>query len=309
MKLRLHKLITDMTSMEYHGTPNTVSSTQLKTILEDPKEFYDKYIAKTIDKVEAVAFDIGSYFHTAVLEPHKLKEEVVIYKGGHRIGAKWEAFKREHTGKYILTPAQELVGKKLARAVRSSKLCRKYLKGTTNEVSLFVALWVYDNDTIYAPKFKKYLTPDGWFTPSKKPDGNYTQVIVKVRADSLGDTFMSDLKSTSSDVDSQSEMDAAVKMYSYELSAALYFDMFSLLRPKLHKWVWIFSSKGKESARPWVCSPAKLKAGRARWSEAVIKYARYKRSNWKFEYVEGVIDADQADYININKMEKAFHGY
>ncbi len=80
-ELVLHKLIHDLSSDEYHATPGTYSSSQFKDLLDDEEIFINKYIKKTIEKEDVPAFGTGNYFHTGVLEPHKLKSEYVVFQG------------------------------------------------------------------------------------------------------------------------------------------------------------------------------------------------------------------------------------
>jgi len=76
-----HRLIRDMSNEAYHGVKGTWSSTQFKTILEDEEVFIQTYIKGNGVKVEGEALDTGTYFHTGVLEPHKVHSEVVVYTG------------------------------------------------------------------------------------------------------------------------------------------------------------------------------------------------------------------------------------
>ena len=62
-------------------------------MLEDPEKFYKEYITKEIPRKEVSAFDVGTYFHTAILEPHLLEKECAVYPGAVRRGKEWDAFK------------------------------------------------------------------------------------------------------------------------------------------------------------------------------------------------------------------------
>lgn len=274
-----------MSSEKYHSTPNSVSSTQLKTILEDATLFYEKYIAKTIDKEEADAFGVGTYFHTAILEPHLLDSETIVYTKGYRTGADWEKFKKKHAGKAILTPAMQATADKLVSRVKESATCSQWLEGIKPEISLFTELVVLDGK-IYAPEYNKVLTLQNGWIEEEYLDHEETipvRVIVKVRADALGDTFVADLKSTSGDTRSRVEMAEKISHYDYDLSAALYLDLFSLVRPKVDKFVWIFASKDKANAHPWIASPTNILVGRAKWMTAIREYAKHAATNWNFE--------------------------
>lgn len=277
-----HTLIRDMTSDEYHSTPGTFSSSQFKDLLKSEKLFIQKHINKTVAREENDAFDVGTYFHTGVLEPHKLKMDCVVYPGKQRRGKEWDKFKAKHRGKAIVTQIQKDTAVGLVKAVQNSPTAQRFLDGEP-EVSLFVELNVHDGQ-IYAPYFGKMLTRAGWVDgPKKRIDGAY-KVIVKVRADMLGDTYISDLKSTTGDAESEESMHNVAKRYSYQLSGALYLDMFSLMNPDLEKFWLIFASKELFNCMPYEIEQRKLMVGRCQYMWAVKRLAEMAKVN--FESIE-----------------------
>lgn len=291
---KLHTLIRDMTSDEYHSTPGTFSSSQFKDLLESEKLFVKKHIKKEIPRDENEAFDVGTYFHTAVLEPHKVKSECVVFPGKIRRGAEWEKFKAKNKGKAIVTQLQKDTAIGLVKAVQNSPLAQRYLDGEP-EVSLFVELNVHDGQ-IYAPYFGKMLTRAGWVDgPKKRIDGAY-KIVVKVRADCLGDTYISDLKSTQGDCESDESMHSVAKRYKYQLSGALYLDMFSLMRPTLEKFWLIFASKELFNCMPYEFDAPKIQVGRCQYMWAVRRLAEMARVN--FESIErtGVLKVLPEEY-------------
>lgn len=275
----LHKLVRGMSSEAYHGHRGTWSSSQLKDILDDEDLFIKKYIKREIERKEIEAFDTGTYFHTVVLEPHKVKSEIVVYDGGARYGKKWDAFKLANPGKTTITAAQKIQGDLIADAVRNSPVAMKYLVGEP-EVSLFVHLEVYQGK-IYSPKFGKVLTPGGWengrVTNSKKA----YQIVMKVRADCLGETFVSDLKSTSSNARQERSVRDSISKYKYDLSAALYLDMFALVRPSVREFIWIFASKSVQNAASWRATKNQILVGRAKYMRAILKLADCAMAKWE----------------------------
>lgn len=301
MKIKYSKLITDMSSELYHSTPDTVSSSQLKDLLDNPEEFHHKYVSKKAEKLHIDAFDVGSYFHTAVLEPHKLTEDIVIYPG-KRFGSQWEAFKKKNRGKAICSPAMEKQAKKLVSAVKASKACRKWLKGGVSEASLFVRLVVADG-RIYAKDHGLILGMNGWEKTKAVPKG--TEITVKVRADRMNQEkgFIIDLKSTTGNAKSKSSMESKVKNYNYGLSAAFYMDIYNVIGLGIKTFVWIFASKDVGNAKPWKVGKNHILAGRAKWSEAIITLAENIENDWELDCT-GTLDPDYEDMQFVDVMKK-----
>lgn len=300
MAIKYSKLIYDMSSEEYHSTPNTVSSSQLKDLLDNPEEFYNKNISKKAEKFHIDAFDVGSYFHTATLEPHKLKEDIMVYEG-KRIGQKWEIFRKKNKGKTIVSPAMARQAEKLVKAVKNSPACSRWLKGGECEVSLFLKLIVAEG-RIYAKDQKLILGINGWEKVSKVPSG--TEITVKVRADKLNreKKFLADLKSTTGNAKSKVSMKTKVKNYNYSLSAAFYLDVYNAIGLGLKNFIWIFASKDVGNAKPWKAKKDALLAGRAMWSEAIIELAAQMEDEWDLDDTgELGVDADDLQYIETMK--------
>lgn len=278
IKNNLHKLVRDLLSEHYHGLSGTWSSSQFKDILEDEEVFIKKYISKEIPRVEREVFDTGTYFHTAVLEPHKVATEIAVYQGKVRRGKEWDNFKAKNPGKTIIAINQKIQGDLMVEAVKNSPIAQEYLEGDP-EVSLFVELNIH-RGRIYAPKFKKVLSKHGWEdSPAQPGDGH--PIIVKVRADTLGQTFVSDLKSTSGNARNESSVRGSISKYKYDLSAALYLDIFSLIRPTVREFVWIFASKENRNAASWRATKNQILVGRAKYAKAMIKLADCAKANWE----------------------------
>lgn len=289
----LNELIFDMTSQEYHSTPNTYSSSQFKDIGDDEELFIAKYIDKTIKREELDAFDVGNYFHTAVLEPHKLREDFVVFQKKVRRGAEWEAFKNKYKDKMIITPNQIETATKLVEAVEKSDVAMAYIKRGKPEVSLFVNLIVDDStDRIIAPHFNKYLYGrglDGWKDLDTKAVGGVA-ITVKVRADSLGDNFILDLKSTTGNAKSLNTVRGKISYYQYELSASLYVDLFSLVNPKVKDFIWTFASKDFYNSKSYKASREMILVGRAKWTQALYKIATCMRNDWQVYDTMGLLE-------------------
>lgn len=281
---KLHTLIFDLDINDYHQGSAGYSSSQFKDLLDDEDVFIAKYIEKRIPREQNDAFDVGTYFHTGVLEPHKLKAECVVFPGKIRRGAAWEKFKKKHAKKTVVTQSQHDQARGLIKRVRASEAAKRYLVGKA-EVSLYIEIAVYKR-LIYAPHFGKRLTRDGWVDDvdgSNEVKKKGFKFVAKVRADMLGKTFVTDLKSTSSNARSRREMKEAISRYDYDLSAALYLDLFALLRPELDRFIWIFGSKGLLNCKTWraMNDSEMIRIGRAKYMRAMRTLARLAKNDFK----------------------------
>lgn len=289
-KPKLHTLIFGLDIGDYHRGTAGYSSSQFKDLLDDEDVFIAKYIEKRIPRSESEAFDVGNYFHTGILEPHKLKKECVVYPGKVRRGKEWELFKKKNASRTIVTLSQKNQATGLITSVKKSSVAKKYLNGKA-EVSLYVEIAVF-RGKIFAPHFGKRLTRNGWTADLQgahiaKKQGYV--FVAKVRADMLGKKYISDLKSSSSNARSRREMKKTVSDYDYDLSAALYFDLFSLIRPELQRFIWIFASKSVLNCKTWRAKSDSdmIMIGRSKYMFAMKALARVAGNNWK---VEDVID-------------------
>lgn len=273
----LHRLVRDMTSEAYHGCQGTWSSSQLKDIIDDEEIFIKKYIKKEVPREDRESFGTGTYFHTKVLEPHKVATEIAIFQGKTRYGKAWDEFKAKSADKTVITEKQKSEGDAMAEAVHNSPICSEYIEGDP-EISLFTKLVVaYGN--IYAPEFKKVLTPNGWESYKGSSIKGF-EIIIKVRADCLGEGFVSDLKSTSGRANNAHSVRGSISKYKYDLSAALYLDMFSLVKD-VDSFIWIFASKENPIATSWIATENQIKVGRAKWSWALKRIADLAQANWE----------------------------
>ena len=227
MKVKFNQLIRSLSSQDYHSMSGTYSSSNLKMLLEDPKKFYNIHISKSKEKDWIPAFDIGTYFHTAILEPHLLKLECVTFPGIRR-GSKWEDFKAKNKNKAIITKAEETQVTQLIEGVKKSPVAMGLLKVSEVEVSTFVELGI-SGDLIYSPFHGKVLDIGTGWRNEKAPKQFDRKIVVKVRADALGPDFILDLKSCSGNVAADWQIMNKVSDQNYDLSAALYLDIFSLV--------------------------------------------------------------------------------
>jgi hypothetical protein len=294
-----HSLIYDMPSEIYHSISGTFSSSQLKDMLDDEVTFKKKYIEKSIEREDVPAFAVGNYFHTGVLEPHKLNQDMAVFNGKVRRGSEWDSFKSKHVGKTIVTSSQVDEANRLIALVRDSEVAMSFVNRGKPEVSLFVELYVYGDD-IYAPVYGKRLHRDFGWIEEKAPSGDPVKLVVKVRADSLGDDFVLDLKSTTGNARSERAMRTKISYYEYGLSASFYLDIFSLERGKqIEDFIWTFASKDMANCMSWKASEDNKKIGRVKWMRAVVRLANCIRTNWEIPDLLGVLEPEfyQLEYL------------
>lgn len=272
IKLGLHY---DMPDSAYHAQQDPkdhfYSSSQLKDILKSPALFKKKYITREVETGGTnSAFSVGTYVHTAILEPENLESTTAIYKGAQRRGKEWEAFNKEHEGKVILVHDEKkasagamtelLTAQHCIDVVDDSDWAQRLLHTGTPEVSLFVEL-----------------------------EG----IRIKVRADwlKLAEGAIVDLKTTSSDPASPSSMLKSTKDYSYDLSAALYMDAFNKYCAEgkgeeggyvIDKFYWIYAGKKKDDGcQCYEASEKMMELGRKKYKEAIRLIKYYESLDWE----------------------------
>jgi len=295
----------DMPSEVYHSIVGTYSSSQFKDLLDDEVHFIKKYVDKTVEREDVPAFSVGNYFHTGVLEPEKLSKDCAVYSGKVRRGADWEKFKAKNEGRVIVTSSQREEAERLINSVKASDIAMSYVDGGKPEVSLFVKLAVYAGD-IYAPEFNKVLDRNsGWVDFDWTPC-DAVELIVKVRADSLGDDFVLDLKSTSGNARSNGSMRNKISYYHYDLSAALYLDIFSLPRgEQLNSFIWTFASKDYFNCKSYVASSHNIRVGRAKYMKAMLSLANLVATDYRVDDVLGVLEPlpHELEYLKENDLD------
>ena len=300
----------DMPSNEYHAEKGHYSSSQLKDILESPELFYKKYVTKEIARGENPAFDIGTYFHTAILEPHLLSKECAVFKG-RRFGKEYDSFLERHKGKAIITESEKIKAQNCIDAIRKCPISMGYVKLGTPEVSAFCELYIF-NDNIYGFKngtcYK--MSYSGWIEVLEKEiqslnkaieSGEAVKVGVKVRADSIdmNGVSISDLKSASGNVSEEFSIKEKTSGLHYDLSAAFYLDIFTLvlgLPDRVYTdFVWLYASKDLHEklkvpmGEPWRADRDNVEVGRAKWTKAIIDIAYYSSINWKLEAKKSIL--------------------
>lgn len=292
----------DISNEEYHkqreAGEHFYSSSQLKDILEDPEVFHAKYIAKTLERKSIPAFDIGTYFHTAILEPHLLDKECAVYTGSRRAGKKWEEFLEQHEGKAIITQSEAEKATNLIEAVRNSPIAMNLLSVGEPEISCLVELLV-ENGKIYClpPSSSRGIgiyrlnRDTGWtlVTGKEAELKNPNTLKFKVRCDwhNSESGYIVDLKSSTGNVKNERTIKNKIASFVYDMSASMYLDLFNAALiangkdPVYDKFYWVFASKDLANCKTWVADDKCVKVGRAKWMKAALLIDKFS-PDWEF---------------------------
>lgn len=233
-----------LTNAEYHSEKLHLSSSNLKMLLNSPKQFHnEKILGNAKQSVSNTsALDLGTYVHTLVLEPGMVDAEVAIYKGWRKQGAEFDAFKQANEGKLIISEPQAFNGQRLAKSVDACPPALALLKNGKPELSLATTMF---------------------------------DVPVKMRADyiNVDAGYIVDVKTTRwpSGVDTFRRV---VRELGYELSAALYCDIAYRVYGKVFDFYWVVISKSDIDCQTYKASTHTLSEGSALVNKALITYKK-----------------------------------
>jgi hypothetical protein len=255
MTFKKNSLVRELSNEDYHGASKWYSSSQLKEALIDIETFYRLYVTKELSKESTTAMDIGTYYHTAILEPEKLKEECVVWDGVRR-GKAWVDFLDINKGKTIITSKEVDKANNLIDATRKDSETMRLLNAGEAELSCFAEL-----------------------------EG----LKIRVRADwiDVERGFIMDLKSTSGNAKNFQKAQKTIENYHYDLSAALYLDAFNQVlakekKPLLTDFYWAFASKDACNAQVFKASEKMIELGRLKYKRALNNIKKSSASGWNF---------------------------
>lgn len=244
----------ELSNEEYHADLEHYSSSQVKDAISDPEYFHKKYILKEIPRKSNPAFDIGTYYHTAILEPETLEDECVVYRDSKiRSGKKWTEFKEANEGKVILTVSELAQAENLIKATQASDIAMDLVSTGTSELSCFA--------TLMGTK-------------------------IRVRADTINinSGYISDLKSTTGSAKDTKSIQGKIANFNYDMSAALYIDTFNAHYGSevIRDFYWIFASKDYGNCKTYKASKKMLEVGRAKYRRGLQQIKKYKTLGWEF---------------------------
>ena len=227
---------------KYHAEKKHLSSSNLKMLLKDTNQFYKDKILGEAEPLKGAFLDEGNYAHSLILEPHRIDTEYLFFEGNRKAGKDWKAFEEKHkdSGKIILSAAQKAKVKGWVESFKKRPEALDLIEGADNEFSLFSEM---------------------------------LGIPLKVRADviNIEKGFIADIKTTASDPDVDT-FRFTVEQYGYDLSAALYVDLFSRRYEKPFDFYFIVLGKRTQTCEVYKASDLTLGKGRKKILTAVKIY-------------------------------------
>lgn len=249
----------DISNESYHAERDYVSSSGLKLMLRNPREYHKIYVLNEGEKPVSAALDLGSYIHARILEPDLVDKEFAVYPSAFKRGNAWKEFQLEHEGKIVLTSTQKAQADKL--------------------ISNF-----YNTSVILGNhKSEKEVSLESFFNhgfPEQTLCGELDGVKIKVRFDYRKEFedfgSINDIKTTSALIRSKSDVEYVCASLEYDLSAALYVDLVEKETGKPHDFFFCFISKADGECKMFKASEQMLEAGRQKYKKAIqlLKEAR-----------------------------------
>jgi hypothetical protein len=257
----------DISNDHYHSNREYKSSSALKLILKDPREYYKKYVLGESEPLKSDSLNVGSYAHTRILEPHLEEVEYALWTGSRRSGKEWEKFVEENQGKTIITSSQKyLVDQMIA-----------------NYEEAHVVIGEHGNE--------KDVPVSSFFSNGKAEEtlcGEINGYKVKVRTDYRQEYedygIISDLKTTGNSIAKKEEVAETCEYWNYPLSAALYADLLEQVTGKKHDFYFIFLCKtGTKECKIFKASESFLERGRQDYLKAIELLKEAEKTGVYFE--------------------------
>ena len=265
----------DITNNEYHADREFISSSALKLILKDPKEYFKKYVENSKELVGSkAAFDFGSYVHALVLEPDTVDKEFAIFEGSVRRGKAYTELVAESGGKIIITASQADKAKEMVRNLQESKKAKNMidLEEGSAESTLGVEL--------------------GGVKIKVRPDyHNQTSAVLNGGIHPFG--LIVDIKTTRDPIDKFS-VGKTIARYDYDLSAALYIDALEKQFEIPQTFIFCFMSKVTHEVELYQASEEMIENGRRKYKAALKRLTEARKSG--IYYSEDVVPTVNLPY-------------
>jgi hypothetical protein len=258
---------------EYHGDREYVSSSVLKLMFKDPKEYYNRYVLGDMTNApKGASLDFGSYIHARILEPEIVEDEFAIFEGARRAGAVWERFKLENLDKIILTGVQKRKADKLLDKYEEKIIVIDHPEKGTQEVPVSTFFTGGEAEETFA------TTIDG--------------VKVKVRTDyrkafkSFGS--INDVKTCSEESLTKENLEKVCARWGYDISAALYIDVLTQVLGVPQDFYFLFISTTSGQIEIVKASKQMIENGRRKYKKGLkmLREARLSGVYFKNEIVE-----------------------
>ena len=231
-----------LSNKKYHEEQKHLSSSNLKLLLKDSQKFYKEKILGEREPIKGNNLDEGNYAHTLILEPHMVEEEYEFFEGNAKRGKAWKEFEEKHkdSNKILLSAAQKLKVENWVESYKKRPEAVNLVEGADKEFSLFSEM---------------------------------LGVPLKVRADiiDIEKGFIADVKTTAYDPDVDT-FKFTVEQFGYDLSAALYVDLFSRRYEKEFDFYFIVLGKRTQTCEVYKASGLTLGKGRTKMMNAIKIY-------------------------------------
>lgn len=272
----------DISNEDYHADRQYASSSSLKMMLRNPREYHKVYVLNEGEKPVSAALDLGSYIHARILEPEVVENEFAVFSGAMKRGAAWKEFERENEGKIIITSSQKM---------QSDKLISNF----------------YNSNIIIGNQKSEKEVPVASFFENGFAEqtlcGTLDGVKIKVRFDYRKEfeTFgsINDIKTTSASLRSKEDAEMVCAKLEYDLSAALYVDLVEQHTGKPHDFFFCFISKADGDTRMFKASEQMLETGRAKYKKAIEMLKEARKTGVYYKNKIETIDS-----IDLNKLRK-----
>jgi exodeoxyribonuclease VIII len=262
----------DISNQDYHDDRKYISSSGLKMILKDPRQFYKTYVLnEKNESTNQSAMDLGSYIHALILEPHLVEEEFAVFEGAMRRGSQWEEFSANvKEGQTIITKSQDVQAQELVRNFYETEL---ELGDDLVKVSSF---------------FEEGRAEE---TLCGELDGLPVKVRFDYRKEGDGYASINDIKTTSKRIASKRDAEEVCSMFGYHISAALYCDLVEKETGKKHDFYFCFLSKKDGQTTLFKASEQMLEKGRQDYKRAIELIKKGRETGVWYEAKVETIDA------------------
>ena len=125
-------ITTDIPFEQYLKLPG-LSASAMKKLMRSPLAF--KWNQDHPDHASTPAMALGTAAHTAILEPHRMRTEYVLWDGDRR-GKAWSDFKEANASKSILTAGEFSDVKGMHDSIHGYGPAERYLKDGIAEVTI-----------------------------------------------------------------------------------------------------------------------------------------------------------------------------